>query len=156
MAFPSGHVLSWLGSRAAGRRLQQLIAHDAFLKSGHPRLQERPGDLGGFPQILTVERVLGSMNVIVALDGAPGTDIRMSPADVKNADPAKLIIRLENRLAGLDSLRTRTLAEIGRDPRRAGIVPTPGAGAPAAAPAGSRPGLLVQLPPSMLKRPSSP
>jgi N12 class adenine-specific DNA methylase len=103
------------GKRAdAGRRLQQLIAqtHDALLTSAHPRLQEHPGELGGFPLTLTVERVLGSVNVIMALDGAPGTDIRMSPADVKGADPAKLIIRMENRLAGLDSLKTRTLAEI--------------------------------------------
>ncbi len=61
---------------------------------------------------VTVERVLGSMNVIMALDGAPGTEIRMTPAEVKAADPGKLIIRLENRLSGLESLRSRSLAEI--------------------------------------------
>jgi hypothetical protein len=52
------------------------------------------------------------MNVILALDRAPGTEIRMSPAEIKAADPAKLVIRLENRLSGLESLKTRTLAEI--------------------------------------------
>jgi len=98
----------------AGRRLQQLIAqmHDGLLKSEHRRLSEQPGELGGFPVTVTVERVLGSMNVILALDGAPGTDIRMSPDEVTATDPAKLVIRLENRLSGMESLKTRTLADI--------------------------------------------
>ena len=98
----------------AGRHLQQITAQmeDTLLKSGHRRLLERPGELGGFPVTVTVERVLGSMNVILALDRAPGTEIRMSPAEIKAADPAKLVIRLENRLSGLESLKTRTLAEI--------------------------------------------
>ena len=98
----------------ASRRLQQLAAQmeDALLKSSHRRLEERPGQLGGFTVTVTVERVLGSMNVIMALDGAPGTDVRMTPAEVKSADPGKLIIRLENRLSGLESLRSRSLSEI--------------------------------------------
>ena len=96
----------------AGRHLQQITAQmeGTLLKSEHRRLLERPGELGGFP--VTVERVLGSMNVILALDRAPGTEIRMSPAEIKAADPAKLVIRLENRLSGLESLKIRTLAEI--------------------------------------------
>jgi hypothetical protein len=85
---------------------------DTLLESGHRRLLERPGELGGFPVTVTVERVLGSMNVILALDRAPGTEIRLSPAEIKTADPAKLVIRLENRLSGLESLKARTLAEI--------------------------------------------
>jgi hypothetical protein len=40
-----------------------------LLKFSHRRLEERPGELGGFPVAVTVERVLGSMNVILALDG---------------------------------------------------------------------------------------
>ena len=98
----------------AGWRLQQITTQmeDTLLTSGDRRLLERPGELGGFPVTVTVERVLGSMNVILALDRAPGTEIRMSPAEIKAADPAKLVIRLENRLSGLESLKTRTLAEI--------------------------------------------
>jgi hypothetical protein len=98
----------------AGRRLQQLVAQleQDLLKSSHRRLEERPGQLGGFPVVVTVERVLGSMNVITALDGAPGTEIRMTPAEVKAADPGKLIIRLENRLSGLESLSSRSQSEI--------------------------------------------
>ena len=52
------------------------------------------------------------MNVILALDGAPGTDIRMTPAEVRGVDPGKLIIRLENRLSGLESLSSRSQSEI--------------------------------------------
>ena len=98
----------------AGRRLQQLTAQleDAVLKSSHQRLEEQSGELGGFTVTVTVERVLGSMNIIMALDGAPGTEVRMTPAEVKGADPGKLIIRLENRLSGLESLRSRSLSEI--------------------------------------------
>ena len=98
----------------AGRRLQQLVAQleQDLLKSSHRRLEERPGQLGGFPVVVTVERVLGSMNVITALDGAPGTEIRMTPAEVKAADPGKLIIRLENRLSGFESLSSRSQSEI--------------------------------------------
>jgi uncharacterized small protein (DUF1192 family) len=98
----------------AGRRLQQLVAQleqDLF-RSSHRRLEERPGNLGGFELTVTVERVLGSMNVTTALDGAPGTEIRMTPAEVKATDPGKLIIRLENRLSGLESLRSRSQSEI--------------------------------------------
>ncbi|HET7014451.1 MAG TPA: hypothetical protein VFI65_11105 [Streptosporangiaceae bacterium] len=98
----------------AGQHLQKLVAQleqDLF-KSSHRRLEERPGGLGGFPMTVTVERVLGSMNVIMALDGAPGTDIRMTPAEVRSADPGKLIIRLENRLSGLESLSSRSQSEI--------------------------------------------
>ena len=61
---------------------------------------------------VAVERVLGSMNVIMSLDGAPGSEFRMTPAEVKSVDPGKLIIRLENRLSGLESLRSRSLSEI--------------------------------------------
>jgi hypothetical protein len=100
----------------AGRHLQQLVVQleqDLF-RTSHRRLEERPGELGGFPLTVTVERVLGSMNVILALDGAPGTDIRMTPTEVKATDPGKLIIRLENRLSGLESLSSRSQSEIGQ------------------------------------------
>jgi hypothetical protein len=98
----------------AGRHLQHLVAQQEqdLLKSSHRRLEERPGELGGFPVTVTVERVLGSMNVILVLDGAPGTEIRMNPAEVRSVDPGKLIIRLENRLSGLESLSSRFQSEI--------------------------------------------
>ena len=98
----------------AGRRLQQLAVQmeGALLNSSHRRLEKRSGELGGFSVTVTVERVLGSMNVIMVLDGAPGTEVRMTSAEIKVTDPGKLIIRLENRLSGLESLRSRSLSEI--------------------------------------------
>ena len=98
----------------SGRRLQQLAVQmeGALLNSSHRRLEKRSGELGGFAVSVTVERVLGSMNVIMVLDGAPGTEVRMTPAEIKATDPGKLIIRLENRLSGLESLRSRSVSEI--------------------------------------------
>jgi hypothetical protein len=61
--------------------------------------------LGGFTVTATPGRVLGSMNAIMTFEGAPGTEVHMPPAEVKAAEPGKLIIRLENRLSGLESLR---------------------------------------------------
>lgn len=40
--------------------------------------------------------------------GAPGTDLRMAPKDLADADPARLITRLENRLAGFENLKSKT------------------------------------------------
>jgi hypothetical protein len=38
----------------------------------------------------------------------------MTPADIRAHDPGKLIVRLEGRLAGLESLKTRTRTDINR------------------------------------------
>jgi len=57
--------ISYAKRTDAGRWLQQLTAQmeDVLLKSSQRRLEERPGELGGFTVTVTVERVLGSMNV---------------------------------------------------------------------------------------------
>jgi len=100
----------------AGEQLKNLIAalHEALMKSSHRQLGERPGQLGGFDVTVVMERVLGTTNVTIALDGAPGAELRMEPADIRAHDPGKLIVRLEGRLAGLESLKTRTLTDIDR------------------------------------------
>ncbi len=100
----------------AGEQLKNLIAalHEALMKSSHRQLGERPGQLGGFDVTVVVERVLGTTNVTIALDGASGAELRMEPADIRAHDPGKLIVRLEGRLAGLESLKTRTLTDIDR------------------------------------------
>jgi hypothetical protein len=72
-------------SNDTGWRLHQLTAQaedDALLTSSHRRLEERPGELGGFTVTVTMERALGSMNVTVALDGVPGIEVRMTPAEI--------------------------------------------------------------------------
>jgi hypothetical protein len=100
----------------AGEHLKTLIAEQdqALTRSGHKRLAVPLGELGGFPVLATTEHALGSAIVTLQLDGAPGTEIRMTPAEVAAADPGKLIVRMEGRLTGLEALRAKTLAEISR------------------------------------------
>jgi hypothetical protein len=110
------------GALEAGEQLKNHIAvlHDALIKSSHKQLGERPGQLGGFDLTVIMERVLGTTSVTIALDGAPGAELRMEPADIRAHDPGKLIVRLEGRLAGLESLKTRTLTDIDRLTTEAG------------------------------------
>jgi cell pole-organizing protein PopZ len=86
----------------------------ALTRSGHRRLTDPLGELGGFPVLVTTEHALGTAVVTVQLDGAPGTDMRMTPAEVAAAEPSRLIIRMEGRLTGLEALKAKTLAEVHR------------------------------------------
>jgi len=74
----------------AGEHLKSLIAalDEALMKSSHKRLADRPGQLGGFDVTVVMERVLGTTSVTIALDGAPGAELRMTPADIAAHDPA--------------------------------------------------------------------
>ena len=100
----------------AGRQLLQLLDREvtALAGSGRPRIEARLGHLGGFGVTAATCRVLGTTQLTVALDGAPESEIRLTAADLAGTDPAGLVIRLENRLTGLESLKARTAAEIGR------------------------------------------
>jgi hypothetical protein len=82
--------------------------------SGHPRIEARLGHLGGFDVTTATCRILGTTQVTLTLDGIPESEIRLAAADLADTDPAGLIIRLENRLTGLESLKTKTVAEIDR------------------------------------------
>jgi hypothetical protein len=106
----------------AGEHLKSLIAEQdqALTRSGHRRLAEPLGELGGFPVLVTTEHALGTAVVTVQLDGAPGTEIRMTPAEIAVADPGKLIVRLEGRLTALEALKAKTLAEASRLTAEAG------------------------------------
>jgi len=100
----------------AGHRLVQFLDREitALTRSSHPRIDARPGRLGGFDVTAATQRVLGTVQVILALDGVPESEIRLTAKDLADTDPAGLVIRLENRLTGLEALRTRTLNEIDR------------------------------------------
>jgi len=99
----------------AGERLVQLLQREAAgLDGGQRHARIRAGHLGGFEVTTATDRVLGTIQIVAALDGAPGSEIRLTAEDLASADPAGLVIRLENRLTGLEALKTRTLEEIGR------------------------------------------
>ena len=100
----------------AGHRLMQFLDREitALTRSSHPRIDARPGRLGGFDVTATTQRVLGTVQLILALDGVPESEMRLTAKDLAEIDPAGLVIRLENRLTGLEALKTKTLNEIDR------------------------------------------
>jgi N12 class adenine-specific DNA methylase len=100
----------------AGEHLKSAITEldQALTRSGHKRLCEPVAELGGFPVLVTLERVLGTATTTIELQGAPGSELRMSLTEVASHDSGKLIVRLEGRLGALETLKTKTLAEIDR------------------------------------------
>jgi N12 class adenine-specific DNA methylase len=100
----------------AGRQLLQLLDREVttLTDGGHLPREARLGHLGGFDVTAATCRVLGTTQVTLALDGAPESEIRLTAADLAETDPAGLVIRLEHRLTGLESLKTRTAGEIDR------------------------------------------
>ena len=100
----------------AGHQLLQLLDREiaTLARSGHPRIEASLGHLGGFDVSAATCRVLGTTQVALALDGVPESEIRLTAKDLTDTDPAGLVIRLENRLTGLEVLKTRTAGEIDR------------------------------------------
>ena len=100
----------------AGHRLMQFLDREltAVASSSHPRIEARPGHLGGFDVTTVASRVLGTTQVVLALDGVPQSEVRLTAKDLADTDPAGLVIRLENRLTGLEALKAKTLNEIDR------------------------------------------
>lgn len=74
----------------------------------------RHGQLGGFDVISTGRKVLAAIEVAVGLEGVPESTIRVGSSELNEIDPAKLIVRLENRLHGLETLQAKTDGEIDR------------------------------------------
>jgi hypothetical protein len=100
----------------AGVRLMQFLEREttALARSSHPRIEERPGHLGGFDVTTATSQRLGTTQVTIALDGVPESEIWLIAKDLADMDPAGLVIRLENRLTGLETLKAKTLNEIDR------------------------------------------
>ena len=99
-----------------GVRLMQFLEREAtaLARNGHPRIEARPGQLGGFDVTTATSRRLGTTQITVGLDGVPESGIWLTAKDLADTDPAGLVIRLENRLTGLEALKAKTLNEIGR------------------------------------------
>jgi N12 class adenine-specific DNA methylase len=106
----------------AGHRLTRFIEREItnLASSSHRQAEGRPGHLGGFEVATATRRVLGTTEVTLALEGAPGAEIRLTAKDLAEIDPARLVIRLENRLSGLEALRTKSLGDIRRQEAEAG------------------------------------
>lgn len=100
----------------AGYRLMQFLDREitGLNRSAHPRADTRPGQLGGFAVTVSTQRILGTVQATLALGGVPESGIRLTAKDLAGTDPAGLVIRLENRLTGLEALKTKTLSEIER------------------------------------------
>jgi N12 class adenine-specific DNA methylase/SAM-dependent methyltransferase len=100
----------------AGHRLVQFIEREitGLTSGGHRQIERQPGHLGGFDVTTQARRVLGTTEVTLALNGAPRSEILLTAKDLAETEPAGLIIRLENRLSGLEKLKTKTLDEINR------------------------------------------
>jgi hypothetical protein len=102
----------------AGQRLKQLLEREltGLTASGHQPTKTQTGHLGGFDVTAATQRLTGTTQVAIVLDleGVPGAELRMTAEDLADTEPSRLIIRLENRLSGLDVLKTKTLDEIAR------------------------------------------
>jgi hypothetical protein len=55
---------------------------------------------------------MGKTNVVLDLDGVPSSAVRFSDGDVRAADPAGLITRIENRLHRLEARKQEDLQHI--------------------------------------------
>ena len=99
----------------AGERLKQRLRMQ-FVMLGDPGRREpvadRHGQLGGFDVVSTGRKVLAATEIAVGLEGLPESTIRLGSNELNDIDPAKLIVRLENRLNGLEALKAKTRSEI--------------------------------------------
>jgi hypothetical protein len=99
---------------AAGKDLKELLEREIAGLDGLRMRTAHPGSLGGFPLAAAIERSLGKTTITIVLDSVPGGTIQLSASDLRTADPAGLITRLENRLDHLEARKQETLASIER------------------------------------------
>ena len=96
----------------AGHRLLGRLREEAAQQLGYRARQLPAGELGGFPLTATITGPAEQVQVALAFDGAPGTEMTFTRQDLAATDPTGLITRLENRLTGLETAKTRALAGI--------------------------------------------
>jgi hypothetical protein len=98
----------------AGQHLKDLLQDEAALAGAIEQRTVRPGHLGGFPVTGQIASSLGQASITLALDGAPGTEVKMSVRDLHEADPASMVVRLENRLRRLEERKANAHADAQR------------------------------------------
>jgi N12 class adenine-specific DNA methylase/SAM-dependent methyltransferase len=98
----------------AGQHFKDLLMQEIAELDGVRIRFATLGSLGGFAVTAAAERSLGKTTTSITLDGVPGGTLRLSADDVRTADPAGLISRLENRLHRLETRKGETLSDIER------------------------------------------
>jgi len=98
----------------AGQHLKDLLRNEAATAGAVRYGAMRPGHLGGFSVTAEIAAPLGQPTVTLALEGAPGSDVRISVRDLPETDPAGLIARLENRLHRLEERKASALSDAER------------------------------------------
>jgi hypothetical protein len=93
----------------AGQHLKDRISREVSELHGLRAHTTRLGSFGGFPLRASIETSLGKTNVVLDLDGVPASAVRLSAADVRAADPAGLVSRIENRLQRLEARKQEDL-----------------------------------------------
>src|SRR5205823_5639468 len=96
----------------AGQQVKEILEREATGLAGQSRRAVNIGQLGGFPVSADVHRSLGTTNITLSLEDAPGTTIDLSASGLRGADPVGLVTRLENRLAQLETRKASALADI--------------------------------------------
>ena len=98
----------------AGQALKAALLREA---SGLERGQNRTvqaGTFGGFTIVADVMAWASSIEIIVHLDGAPGTDLRLDRGELQSHSASGLVTKIENKLRGLEDVKAATLKEIDR------------------------------------------
>jgi len=96
----------------AGLHLLHVLRQEAANQLGFRQRTLRAGELGGFTLTVAISRTLDQVNVTPTLEGAPGTEMTLTPRDFAETDPVGLITRLENRLVHLEANKAKAHAEI--------------------------------------------
>ena len=94
----------------AGQHLKELLEQELATLDGLRSRVLAPGQLGGFPLTASIDRPTDKTSITLSLDGAPGTSMQLTAHDLRDADPAGLVTRLENRLSRLEERKADALA----------------------------------------------
>ncbi len=97
---------------AAGQHVKEILEREAAGLAGQLRRAVSLGQLGGFPVSADVHRSLGTTNIALSLDSAPGSTIDLPASGLRSADPVGVVTRLENRLSQLQTRKASALADI--------------------------------------------
>jgi hypothetical protein len=101
-----------LNRAGAGQHLKELLEQELATLDGLRSGVLAPGQLGGFPLTASIDQPAGKTSITLSLDGAPGTSMQLTAHNLRDADPAGLVTRLENRLSRLEERKADALASM--------------------------------------------